>query len=64
MFVEIAEEKDIKVRKYIYHYGEYGESFKRIIDCFKIYEVVCRKKEVESTEERKENRISEGKKDG
>jgi len=61
MSLENAEEKDMKVEGYIYHYGGI---FKIIIANSNIYEVVCQKKEVKCIEKRKENRISEGKKDG
>lgn len=61
MFLDFAEEKDMNAKSHIYHYCEI---FKIIIASFNIYEVVCQKKEVKSIEKRKENRISEGKKDG
>ena len=57
MFLENAEEKDMKAEGYIYHHCEI---FKIIIVYFTIYKVLRQKKEVKSTE----NRISEGRKDG
>jgi len=59
--LEFAEEKNMKAKRNIYHYGKI---FKRIIASFKIYGVDCHREEVKTIEKRKENRISEGKKDG